>query len=295
MILSPVVIWFLTSAVLAVGVAVLILWKKRQERAVSNVSDQLRRLTFEPGATVRIGLEGSPKSFEPLLTSVNKLLDDMEQRGASLQGREQMFHSLVETVNHAVLIHGRQILFANNRFLTLLGLSADEVLGRPLRDFVAPEYVELVENNIRRRLSGEPAAERYEVELVGARGEPTRVELSGSVIDSGGVPALLLTALEMMPEAAAPAGLSSRPRAMATLDAMGESVITVNAEGRIDYINHAAEALLGQRLDQVFGKSFPDLASLVDETDRHSLGDPVRMALTAGAASRWAAARCWCR
>jgi len=282
LILSPVVIWFLTSAVLAVGVAVLILWKKRQERAVSNVSDQLRRLTFEPGATVRIGLEGSPKSFEPLLTSVNKLLDDMEQRGASLQGREQMFHSLVETVNHAVLIHGRQILFANNRFLTLLGLSADEVLGRPLRDFVAPEYVELVENNIRRRLSGEPAAERYEVELVGARGEPTRVELSGSVIDSGGVPALLLTALEMMPEAAAPAGLSSRPRAMATLDAMGESVITVNAEGRIDYINHAAEALLGQRLDQVFGKSFPDLASLVDETDRHSLGDPVRMALTAG-------------
>ena len=69
---------------------------------------------------------------------------------------------------------------------------------------------------------------------------------------------------------------------MVTLDAMGESVITVDAEGRIDYINHAAETLLGQSIDQVVGKTFPDVASLVDETDRRSLGDPVRKALATG-------------
>ncbi len=76
--------------------------------------------------------------------------------------------------------------------------------------------------------------------------------------------------------------MPSRPRAMVTLDAMGESVITVDAEGRIDYINHAAETLLSQRFDQVMGKSFAEVASLVDETDRRSLGDPVRKALTTG-------------
>lgn len=282
MILSSVVVWFLTSAVLAAGVGVLVVWKNRQERAVIDFSEQLRRLTFESGKTGRVGLEGSPKSLEQLRSAVNKLLENLEQRGANLHGREQMFQRLVETVHDAVLIHGKQILFANTRFLTLLGLPSTDVIGRPLRDFVGPEYVELVENNLRRRLSGEPAAERYEVELVGARGEVTRVELSSTVIDSAGEPALLLTALEMMPEAAVSAGAAARPRAMATLDAMGESVITVNADGRIDYINHAAEALLGQRLDQVLGKFFPDVASLVDETDRRSLGDPVRMALTAG-------------
>ena len=35
--------------------------------------------------------------------------------------------------------------------------------------------------------------------------------------------------------------------------------------------------------DQAIGRFFPDVASLVDETDRRSLGDPVRIALTAGA------------
>jgi diguanylate cyclase (GGDEF)-like protein len=133
---------------------------------------------------------------------------------------------------------------------------------------------------LRRRLAGEPAAERYEVELVGAHGQVTRVELSSTVIDSAGEPALLLTALEMLPVAMALAR-AAPPRAMATLDAMGESVITVDAEGRIDYINHAASAAR-PAFDQVVGKTFADVASLVDESDRRSLGDPVRKALTTG-------------
>jgi diguanylate cyclase (GGDEF)-like protein/PAS domain S-box-containing protein len=187
----------------------------------------------------------------------------------------------VETVHDAVLVHRDRILFANSRFLALLNLGAADVVGRPLTDFVAPEYAELVASNLRRRLQGEPAPERYEVELIGAQAQVTRVELSSTVIDSAGEAALLLTALEMLPDSSL-APVASRPRAMATLDAMGESVITVDAEGRIDYINHAAEALLSQRFDQVMGKAFSEVALLVDETDRRSLGDPVRKALTTG-------------
>jgi diguanylate cyclase (GGDEF)-like protein/PAS domain S-box-containing protein len=180
-----------------------------------------------------------------------------------------------------VLVHRDRIIFANSRFLALLNLSAADVIGKPLSAFVGAEYAELVENNLRRRLLGEPAAERYEVDLISAQAQVTRVELSSTVIDNAGEPALLLTVLEMLPEAA-PAQAAARPRAMVTLDAMAESVITVDAEGRIDYINHAAEGLLSQRFDQVMGKTFSDVASLVDETDRRSLGDPVRKALTTG-------------
>jgi diguanylate cyclase (GGDEF)-like protein/PAS domain S-box-containing protein len=281
--LLPSALWFFISAALAVGIGVLVIWKRRQERAVNDFSEQIRRLTFAAGTAGRIGLGGNPKSLEQLGAAVNKLLENLEQRGANLHGREQLFQRLVETVHDAVLVHRNQILFANSRFLTLLSMSATDVIGRPLSDFVGPEYVELVDNNLRRRLSGEPAAERYEVELVGSHGEVTRVELSSTVIDSAGEAALLLTALEMLPEASTSSVLpAGRPRAMATLDAMGESVITVDAEGKIDYVNVSAETLLNQRSDQIIGKSFPDLASLVDESDRRSLGDPVRMALTAG-------------
>src|SRR5258708_3266696 len=85
----------------------------------------------------------------------------------------------------------------------------------------------------------------------------------------------------MMP-GAIPTEVSQKPRAMATLDAMGESVITVDQDGRIDYINHSAELLLGQQVDQVLGKTFADVASLVDENDHRALGDPAQKALTSG-------------
>jgi diguanylate cyclase (GGDEF)-like protein/PAS domain S-box-containing protein len=281
LILSSIVLWVLTSAILAAGVGVLFIWKRRQERAVSEFSRQLAWLAREAGTPGRIGLEGKPPALGKLGVAVNELLENLEQRGARLLDREQLFQRLVETVHDAVLVHRKTILFANARFLALLGMSAAEVVGKPLTDFVGPEYVELVDNNLRRRLSGEAAAERYEVELLGLHGEVTRVELSSTLIDSAGEPALLLTALEMLPSAS-PSSTSSRPRAMVTLDAMGESVITVDAEGRIDYINHAAEALLGQTFAQVVGKFFSDVASLVDETDRRSLGDPVRKALATG-------------
>jgi diguanylate cyclase (GGDEF)-like protein/PAS domain S-box-containing protein len=281
LILSSIVLWFLTPAVLAVGAIVLIAWKRRQERAVNEFSKQVWQLTREAGPAARLGIEGKNQVLGRLGSAVNSLLESLEQRGARLQDREQLFQRLVETVHDAVLVHRERILFANSRFLALLNLSAPEVVGRPLTDFVGPEYVELVQNNLRRRLQGEAAAERYEVELIGAQAQVTRVELSSAVIDSAGEPALLLTALEMLPEAG-PVSVHSRPRAMVTLDAMGESVITVDAEGRIDYINHSAETLLSQRFDQVMGKSFSEVASLVDETDRRSLGDPVRKALTTG-------------
>jgi diguanylate cyclase (GGDEF)-like protein/PAS domain S-box-containing protein len=264
-----------------VGLIVLFAWKRRQERAVSNFSEQIRQLVQGTDMAGRMRLEGSPVALEQLGTAVNKLLDNLEVRGTHLHEREQLFQRLLEAVHDPVLVHRQHIVFANARFLTLLGATSAEVVGKPLTDFVAPEYVELVEHNLRRRLAGEPAAERYEVEILGLQAQVTRVELSSVVIDSVGEPALLLTALEMLPGSTA-TSVASRPRALVTLDAMGESVITVDAEGRIDYINHSAETLLGQAFDHVVGKSFADVASLVDEGDRRSLGDPVRKALTTG-------------
>ena len=275
------VLWLSISATLAVSLVVLYARKRRQERAVHEFSDQLLQLTREAGTAGRMGLEGKPEGLGQLGSAVNQLLENLDRRGARLLDREQLFQRLVETVHDAVLVHRDRILFANSRFLALLNLSAEEVVGRPLTEFVAPEYAELVANNLRRRLAGESAAQRYEIELVGAHAQVTRVELSSTVIDSAGEPALLLTALEMLPEPG-PVAVPARPRAMVTLDAMGESVITVDADGRIDYINHAAEILLSQRFDQVMGRSFSEVASLVDETDRRSLGDPVRKALATG-------------
>jgi len=255
LILSSLALWLVTAAILAVGVLMLFALKRRQERAVNAFSSQIQYLINQGGASGRIALSAEPGALGRLGGAVNKLLEDLELRGAQLQDREHLFQRLVETVHDAVLVHRKVIMFANARFLALLGMKAADVVGRPLTEFVAPEYADLVDNNLRRRLAGESSAERYEIELMDRQGQVTRVELSSTVIDSSGEPALLLTALEMMP-GGIPAVVSQKPRAMATLDAMGESVITVDAEGRIDYINHSAELLLVSNSPRCWAKLF---------------------------------------
>jgi len=64
---------------------------------------------------------------------------------------------------------------------------------------VTPEYAELVSDNIRRRLAGESAAERYEIDMVGLQGQVSRLEITSSVVDYDRGNALLITGVEILP------------------------------------------------------------------------------------------------
>ncbi len=279
LILPPAILWLSTSLVLAAWLIVVHVRKRRGERGLEEIARQIRRLTQDAGPSGRVPVEGKSEALGELGGAVNQLLENVERRGMRIRDREELFQRLVEAVNEAVLICRERILFVNPRFLSLLGATREHVVGKPLSSFVAPEYAELVEQNLRHRLAGEPAPERYEVELIGAQGQVTRVEMTSALIDNLGEPVLLLTATEMLPEEP---HASPRPRALATLDAMGQGVLTLDIDGRIDYANQAATQLLGQRFEQLAGKTFPEVATLVEEADRRPLGDPVRKAIATG-------------
>src|SRR5262249_38319853 len=138
-----------------------------------------------------------------------------------------------------------------------------------------------VGDNIRRRLAGEPAAERYEVEVTDEHGQVTRLELAGTLIKYRGAPTLLFTALEMVGRAQ-PVVELLRGRAQATLDSLGDGLVTTDPYGRIVFLNRAGEALIGHSLAEVSGRPFSEVVTVVDEADRRSLIDPIRQSLMAG-------------
>ena len=183
----------------------------------------------------------------------------------------------------AVVLHRDTILFANARFAALTGLAPRELIGRKLHELVPGDYAELVRENIRRRLAGEAAAERYEIELVGAQGQVSRLEIAAVLVDVPEEPMLLITAVEMTPRRGGTAPEQERSRALATLHSINEGVITTDKRGRIDYMNEAAERLTGNTSLQSVGHALEDIVSLVDESDRKTLGDPVRQSLASGA------------
>ena len=59
---------------------------------------------------------------------------------------------------------------------------------------------------------------------------------------------------------------AEKERAQVTLASLGEAVISTDADGRLDYMNPAAERLIGCRTSMVKGTPLTSLFSIVDET-----------------------------
>jgi diguanylate cyclase (GGDEF)-like protein/PAS domain S-box-containing protein len=224
-----------------------------------------------------------------LVTAVNHLLTrtalQNEREGA--HSSPKMFADLGDRIHEAVLVHRDTILYANRQFASFVGVDRIDLVGRRLGDLVPPEYAELVNENIQRRLAGEEAAQRYEIEMIGLQGQVSRLEITSGLVEYEGSTALLITGVEIIPTQTVRTlslgnGNEPSPHLLA-LNSLAEAIITTDADGLISYMNPAAEALSGSAVEQAAGKPLEEVVSLVDETDRRLLADPVKQALTSGA------------
>lgn len=274
----------ISTALLGFAVAALLLaifWRERRAATLRRASQQLDTIVREGRFTER--LRAGDGSAQTLAASVNKLLEQVAVKDLLISERERSLVGLLSGLHEAVAVHREGIVFANQRFAALTGQGhPQQLISRSMADFVHPDYRELVTDHLHRVLTEAPGLDRLEVELQPQRDHTLRAELSAVRIDYQGGPALLLTLLEMGPRASSlvPAPAKTRPTAWDTLDSLGEGIITTDVTGRIDYLNRAAEQLIGVSGADALGKTITDIFTLVDEHDRRSLGDPVRQCLT---------------
>jgi diguanylate cyclase (GGDEF)-like protein/PAS domain S-box-containing protein len=283
--MSTIVLLCLLFGVAAILLLVLFFLQRRQLNALELVSLQVQRIALGDSLnTSRIELHTDQRELADMVTAVNHLLGRVAAESERAAAAVTPIGSLGDRVHEAVLIHGKAIRYVNPQFANLMGSKVEELLGRRLEDLVPPDHAELVADNMRRRLAGEPAAERYEIDLVGFTGQSARLELSTWVVDFEGERALLIVGVEVLPtqtlQALQDAGGRSRSRR--ALESLSEALITTDVDGRVDYINPAAARLMGVVADEVAGTMLEDLATVADEADRKFMAEPVRQALTAG-------------
>ncbi|HET9863799.1 MAG TPA: EAL domain-containing protein [Steroidobacteraceae bacterium] len=291
-------------ALVATLLFVLFLFQRRDLRAVSQLSLTVQRAIAGERLPPRIELEQQfegQHDVQAIGLSVNQLL----MRAARNAGREKsgpkLFAELGERIHEAVLVHRDVILYANSQFASFVGVDRVDLIDRRLADLVAPEYSELVAENLRRRLAGAHGAERFEVEMVGLQGQVSLLELTTAPIDFEGQPALLVTGVEVIPtrklraiasgrieekEAAARAAMVAPPLPppppplqVFALQSLGEAIVATDLDGRLTFLNPAAEKLLGVQRAQAVGRPLEEVVGLVDQNDRKLLADPVREAI----------------
>ena len=278
----------LLFALIAALILVLYGLQRRELRSIAQLSQQLQSIASGGRLPERVELGSDQAEIAGLVTAVNHLLT--RAAGGTEHDTAQaprLFADLGDRIHEAVLVHREVILYANRQFASFVGVDRVDLVGRRLADLVPPEYSELVSENIRRRLSGEPAAERYEIDMVGLQGQLSRLEISSTPVDFDHGSALLITGVEIIPTQTTPAlrlggDGASEPQLLA-LQSLAEAIIATDKDGRITFLNPAAEHLTGSAAAGALGKLLEDIVSLVDETDRRLLSDPVHQALTSGA------------
>jgi diguanylate cyclase (GGDEF)-like protein/PAS domain S-box-containing protein len=188
---------------------------------------------------------------------------------------QPLFLRLAERVDHAVLLHDEEIHYANAAAEALLG-AGEPLAGRRLADMVEPGQVEALSAWLKARRAGRQSAVRLRMRDAGELS--VECELAGFPLPAGSsvVGTVLRATRDELLSSARQQGTRV---AEATLESISEGVITTDTRGKIDYVNSAAEALLGCTRDRLQGRKFSEVAALVDEADRRPLGDPAARCL----------------
>jgi len=246
-------------------------------RAAARLADELRALeSAEPEKRLATG--DRPTQLDEVAASVNRLL---ERRVAAAPAGQDLFAALTAVLPELALVHTDVILFANQSAADLFGLEPAALAGKPITDLLRPAYRAQLRKRITSFLeeSLEPD-QSLEVQLITGDEQGLWAELHSRSVIFDGQRALLTVAKDITHRKSMEASLGrGKLQARITLESIGEGVITTDTAGNIDYMNEAAEQLVGSSRSVGLGKGLTELISLVDEADRESLGDPVAKCL----------------
>ena len=275
------ILLFVSIPLLIATIAVVVLMghKRRLAQRLIALNDELIAVSGDASVGRRLSGTGSV-DIDRLATTINRLFDALGERDEKIQDRENLFSDFARSMPEIVLVHDEKILQANAAAASLMGLNPEQLEGRDVADLVKPAYRALFRKTVAKRLAGESVPQKLEIQLINGDEQGLWVEAQSSSIDLHGRKVVLTIARDVSYRKNLEVSLGrSKRQAQYTLESISEGVITTDNEGRVDYMNRAAETMTGSNREEASRHTIGELFSLVDEADRRPLGDPVERCL----------------
>jgi len=183
-----------------------------RSQAIGALESQLYGTAKAPYLDIysKIAETGEPATFEAYFEPAQKYLQitascpargrfstafiditDRKRVEDAIRQSEEKFRSVLENMPDLVLVHRNgNIVYVNPAMIHTMGYTPDEVLNTSIFNYIAPGYSESVSASLRKRMIA-GKLEPYEIEVFSKTGERRIVVVSATMIEFGGLPAIL--------------------------------------------------------------------------------------------------------
>ena len=196
---------------------------------------------------------------EKQITSYAQNLEaQIESRTRELRESENKFRDFAEKASVGVyLIQDGVFKYVNARFAEIYGYTVEEIIDRKSpKDLVLPDDVPMVEENIRKRMSGEMESLRYEFRGLTKQGDVTDAEIYGSRATYQGRPAVIGTLLDVTERKKAREALKrSEEKYRELVENANSIILRRNLTGDITFFNEFAQHFFGYTEEEILGRN----------------------------------------
>ncbi|HUJ68920.1 MAG TPA: PAS domain S-box protein [Syntrophorhabdales bacterium] len=176
----------------------------------------------------------------------------------ALRESETKLRAVLDGSRDAITVAKEGIrIFANPAFVALLGYeSADELIGKPAFDAIAPESRDFVEEMVKKRLKGEPVPPLYEETMLRKDGTRLFAEVSVSyyVLKGEEFSCVILRDITERKRIEEELKLLKH-----SIDVYYDGAYWMDTDNRFVYVNEAACMSLGYECDELIGKRVWDI------------------------------------
>lgn len=221
----------------------------------------IRGLNLE-GKTIWLKLDKIPYisrgEIQGLIGVVKDVTDDVEKE-RSLRESKERFKTLAETSPFAILVFQiDRIVYANRAAERLTGLDRREIIGTKFWEFVHPEYRDIVRIREFERQKGRDVRP-YECKIVTKSGEERWLQITGNRIIWEGMPAGIITAIDITDIKIVEEALRESEKKFRTLAECSPLDIVVIQDGKFVYTNLEKAIVTGYSREELLSMNFLDV------------------------------------
>lgn len=185
-----------------------------------------------------------------------------------LKESEERYRYLVELSPDGIVVRSEgRLAYVNIAAVRLLGAEKPEdLIGKPMLEFIHPDYVEMVKERLKQIEEGKPIG-LVEEKLIRLDGQEIDVETSSVPIIYQGKPSMLSVFRDITERKKAAEEIrESRRQVLSVLESITDGLFAVDAEWRLMYVNQKAAQLVERKREQLLYRNlwevFPEATSL---------------------------------